>query len=87
MKSFAILTILTALALFGSAFFGIWTAPGLEDLPTVESLGKKRGEQAGEREQETGIIPMGRAPFQPEGVSAARQRARQIEAAGRKTTR
>jgi hypothetical protein len=44
MKAFAILIILSAMALFGSAFFGVYTAPGLEKFPTVESLEKKKGD-------------------------------------------
>lgn len=42
MKVFAVLIILAAIAMFGSAFFGVYTAPGLEDLPTAESLGNKK---------------------------------------------
>ena len=41
MKAFAVIIVLGALAMFGTAFFGVYTAPGLEFMPTVESLGKK----------------------------------------------
>ncbi|MDE0594346.1 MAG: hypothetical protein OSB65_03775 [Roseibacillus sp.] len=54
MKAFAILIILSAMALFGSAFFGVYTAPGLEKFPTVESLGKKKEGESKPR----GIFPI-----------------------------
>jgi hypothetical protein len=44
MKFLAILIILTAVGLFGTAFFGIYTAPGLEEIPTVDSSGLKNKE-------------------------------------------
>lgn len=36
MKSLALLPIVGAFSLFGSAFSGVWTPPGLEDFPTYE---------------------------------------------------
>jgi hypothetical protein len=60
MKSFVILIILAALGLFGTAFFGVYTAPGLEELPTYESLrdgkDKKKGKAGNERP--AGIFPV-----------------------------
>lgn len=62
MKTLAVLIVLTALGLFGSAFFGIYTAPGLEGLPTVESLGAKKNEKetdvSEKEEQPKGIFPV-----------------------------
>lgn len=52
MKAIATLIILGAVGVFGSAFLGIYTAPGLEDFPTMESLGlgkdKASKEEAGQ---------------------------------------
>ncbi|NNC89394.1 MAG: hypothetical protein HKN82_13130 [Akkermansiaceae bacterium] len=39
-----IFVIVGALVACGGAFFGLLTIPGLENFPTVESLGKKHGE-------------------------------------------
>ena len=84
MKFLGALIILTAAALFGSAFFGVWTPPGLEGLPTVESLGRKRAEKTEEAvEQESGIFPMGSGPFLPKGISAVGQHTEQLQQAGR----
>lgn len=57
MKTAAPLLIITALLLHGTAFFGIWTAPGLEDLPTLETL---QGEEEKEERSsiERAIIPL-----------------------------
>ena len=38
MKALALIPIAGALLLFGSAFTGVWTAPGLELLPTYDSI-------------------------------------------------
>ena len=62
MKILAVLIILSAFGLFGSAFLGIYTAPGLEDLPTLESLeGKKKKEAEADTEKPakpSGIFPV-----------------------------
>ena len=83
MKTLSVLIVLTALALFGSNFFGLYAVPGLEDLPTAETLGKERGDNqkkaAGANDKDpSGIFPVEAAPFTPKGNSAAGQRARQI---------
>ena len=59
MKTFATLIIFLAMALFGSAFFGVYTAPGLEKFPTVKSLGKKKtdSKKAGDSKLR-GIFPL-----------------------------
>ena len=54
MKSFVILIILAALGLFGTAFFGVYTAPGLEELPTYESLRDGKDKKKGK----AGIFPV-----------------------------
>jgi hypothetical protein len=64
MKAFAILIILSAMALFGSAFFGVYTAPGLEKFPTVESLGKKK---EGESKKAGHSKPRGIFPIDSKG--------------------
>jgi hypothetical protein len=38
MKSLFTFVLLTALVAFGGAFIGKWKIPGLEDLPTAESV-------------------------------------------------
>ena len=57
-KSLAYPIILGALALHGTAFFEIWTAPGLESLPTYSSLcASYKGTTT--MDKETGIFPVG----------------------------
>jgi hypothetical protein len=47
MKNLFSLAVLTALVAFGGAFVGKWKIPGLENLPTVESL-KIKSKQGGD---------------------------------------
>ena len=42
MKTLFLLVLLGAGAVFGGAFFGVLTIPGLEEFPTVNTLGKQR---------------------------------------------
>ena len=60
MKLIGGLVFLAALGLLGSAFFGVYTAPGLERLPTVESIGKQRMEtkagQGVEEKKPSGVV-------------------------------
>lgn len=59
--AFALLIILAAFGLFGTAFFGVYTAPGLETMPTYQSLFGKDGddeEKAGEEGKPAGIFPI-----------------------------
>ena len=44
MKTLLGLILVAALVTCGGAFFGMFTIPGLENFPTVESLGKNRQE-------------------------------------------
>lgn len=44
MKTLVILVLLGGVIGWGGAFFGAWTIPGLEGLPTAESVGKSRAE-------------------------------------------
>ena len=83
MKAIAVLIVLGALSMFGCAFLGIWTAPGLEGLPTVDVLGKDRAKDLEESEKpESGIFPMGNTQMLPEGVSFAGEANTGIEKAG-----
>lgn len=42
MKTFVVLILVAAVVACGGAFFGLFTIPGMENFPTVESLGKNR---------------------------------------------
>ena len=54
--------------MFGSALLGLWTAPGLEDLPSLDLLGRKEVAEE-ETKPESGIFPMQGTSFLPPGVS------------------
>jgi hypothetical protein len=78
MKLLALLLVLTALGLFGSAFFGIYTAPGLEDLPTAQSLGFKNNEAKAKTDAEAakkkgGSGGSGIFPVNTDGATAKRK--------------
>ena len=69
MKYFAILIILTGFGLAGANFFGLYTARGLENFPTLESVGKKgtkertkKADSGARGKQSPGPVP-GRGPF------------------------
>lgn len=49
MKYLIALVILSGFGLLGSAFFGVYTAPGLEQIPTFSSI---RGKNENEKEEE-----------------------------------
>ncbi len=71
MKSLALLPIAGALTLFGSAFSGVWTPPGLEGLPTYKDVLEQTpwGAPADE-EPESGMFPISDAhQFRPHGVA------------------
>ena len=44
MKNLIFLVVVGAFVAAGGVFFGAWTIPGLESMPTVESLGKARAD-------------------------------------------
>ena len=72
MKALALLPIAGALTLFGSAFSGVWTPPGLEGLPTYKVVWEHTpwGASADEEEDpEGGMFPISDAHrFRPHGV-------------------
>ncbi|NNC90778.1 MAG: hypothetical protein HKN82_20160 [Akkermansiaceae bacterium] len=72
MKALALLPIAGAFSLYGSAFFGIWTAPGLENLPTCDVVMEHAPwNTEAEPEPVTGIIPISSVhQFQPVGVTS-----------------
>ena len=65
MKAFAVIIVLTAVGVFGGTFFGMFTVPGLEDFPTVDSIGKKNQEAkekaAAESQEPKGIFPVNKS--------------------------
>ncbi|NNC87916.1 MAG: hypothetical protein HKN82_05585 [Akkermansiaceae bacterium] len=59
MKPLALLFITGAFALHGTAFFGVWTAPGLEVLPTYADVSGASADEATERPvEDPGIFPV-----------------------------
>jgi hypothetical protein len=72
MKSLALLPIAGALTLFGSAFSGVWTPPGLEGLPTYEELLARTpwGARAEEETPAGEMLPISDGiQFRPHGVT------------------
>ena len=61
MKTLLILLVVGGLAAVGGAFFGLWTIPGLERMPTAEALGRERVE-AREAEARQRVNGNGEAP-------------------------
>ena len=61
MKNLFSLAVLTALVAFGGAFVGKWKIPGLENLPTVDSLKNKSkpGDPVAEGRLDQGGRPAG----------------------------
>lgn len=75
MKFLAVIIIIAGLGLLGTAFFGVYTAPGLEDLPTMKSLNKekkKKGRDLGKdaRAKPKGVI----IPVDSKGAMSERNR-------------
>ena len=73
MKALALLIIAGAFSLYGSAFLGVWTAPGLEELPTYKVVMKHLPWEApAEVEPEPALIPISDSvQFLPHGVAAS----------------
>lgn len=85
MKAFAVLIILAAFGMFGVHFSGLYAVPGLEAVPTVETLGKERSKQNSAEGEASGIFPIKAedAPFKTSSNSASAQRKDQLEAVRR----
>lgn len=74
MKSLALLPIVGAFSIFGSAFSGVWTPPGLNDFPTYEVVLKHTPWGAEEEEERSEPVSLiveisDDQQFRPEGVT------------------